>query len=75
VHHDYNHHQWDKEVEGMNAEEKGKYLIEQAHLLEDRVDAKDLQYRYREDRVKAIEDTNDMLIDAIKAKIAILDAI
>ena len=59
----------------MDAKEKAKYLSQQAKLIEEKAEQIDEKYKHHPERAKAVEDTNDMLIDAIAAKIEILNAI
>lgn len=59
----------------MEPKDKAKYLVEQAKLIEEKAEIIDETYKHHPERTKVVEDTNDMLIDAITAKIEILNAI
>jgi len=49
----------------METKEKAKFLSEQAKLIEEKAEAIDEKYKHHPERAKAVEDTNDMLIDAM----------
>lgn len=59
----------------MQPTEKAKYLSEQAKLIEQKAEIIDETFKHHPERTKVVEETNDMLIDAITAKIEILNAI
>lgn len=71
----YQSHNWNKELVGMEAKDKARFLSEQAKLIEEKAELIDEKYKHHPERAKAVEDTNEMLIDAIAAKIEILNAI
>ena len=57
----------------MDSQQKANYLISQAKSLEEQVEARDEITQHQNDRYKGSKMANDMLIDAIQAKITILD--
>jgi len=59
----------------MDPNQKAKYLSEQAKLIEEKAELIDETFKHHPERTKVVEETNDMLIDAITAKIEILNAI
>lgn len=71
----YEPHSWNKVVKDMTATEKARYLVEQSKKLEMDVEQKEQKMRNQlgTDK-KAAKQCNDMLFDAISAKLALLDS-
>ena len=59
----------------MDNKTKVKYLDEKAKVMTERALVTERQYKDQEEKIKRTEEASDMLIDAIQAKVAILDAI
>lgn len=71
----YRPHDWEKELIGMSEGQKATFLTAQAKAIEDQAEEIDKTYKLAPDRYAKSERTDEMLIDAINAKIAILDQI
>ena len=67
---------WDSEMKNLDGNEKVTHVKEKARVLEEEARKREQLLKYNNnDQVSGRNEINDMIIDSIKAKIALLDNI